>query len=264
MDLSSPQQNISDVDNVTVSSPEKETLLVDVNVALIINIVWNSSQAWALGSMNNEVRKWRFKKVEWKLKYCIEKTYEVEVKSSASALDESNKDLCLCCVMSEELQAICKRSISCIGHVQILTQSPFTTIERTMKEFLKLPCEKELSTEERKGYSWRVALDFFIILSTHTPFFPGNFWLFSSLSSGDIALPLFLVPSSENTLFFMLCCSLLSGWRHQILLFFSLWWRGVGWNLNTFYTKSGSFDYFFPFLQHGMKQIIFLLFSSNS
>jgi len=39
MDLNSPQQNISDVDNVTVSSPEKETLLVDVNVALIINIV---------------------------------------------------------------------------------------------------------------------------------------------------------------------------------------------------------------------------------
>jgi len=35
MDISSPQQDINDVDNVTVSSPEKDTLLVDVNVALI-------------------------------------------------------------------------------------------------------------------------------------------------------------------------------------------------------------------------------------
>jgi len=58
--------------------------------------------------------------------------------------------------MLEELQAIWKRSTFCIEHVQILTQSPFTTIERTMKEFLRLPCEKELSTEERKGYSRRV------------------------------------------------------------------------------------------------------------
>jgi len=51
--------------------------------------------------------------------------------------------------MLEEVQAIYKRSI-CIEHVQILTQSPFTTIERTMKEFLKPPCEKEPSFEERK------------------------------------------------------------------------------------------------------------------
>jgi len=58
MDVSSTQQNINDVDNVTVSSPEKDTLLVDVNVALIlINIARNSSQAWALDSMNREVRK---------------------------------------------------------------------------------------------------------------------------------------------------------------------------------------------------------------
>jgi len=57
--------------------------------------------------------------------------------------------------MLEELQAIYKRS-TCIEHVQILTQSPFTTIERIMKEFLKLPCEKELSIEERKGHSRRV------------------------------------------------------------------------------------------------------------
>jgi len=51
-DISSPQQDINDVDNVTVSSPERDTLLVDVNVALIINTAWNSSQAWALGSIN--------------------------------------------------------------------------------------------------------------------------------------------------------------------------------------------------------------------
>jgi len=38
MDTSPPQQHINDVDNVTVSSPEKDTLLVDVNVAVIINI----------------------------------------------------------------------------------------------------------------------------------------------------------------------------------------------------------------------------------
>jgi len=156
MDTSPPQQHINDVDNVTVSSPEKDTLLVDVNVAVIINIAWNSSQAWALASINKEVRKWRFEKAEQKLKYCIEKTYKVELQSSASALDENNKDLCLFCAMLEELQAIYKRSTSCIQHIQILTQPPFTTIERTMKEFIKLPCKKEPSTEERKRYSRRV------------------------------------------------------------------------------------------------------------
>jgi len=36
MYTSSPQQDINDVDNVTLSSPEKDTLLVDVNVALAI------------------------------------------------------------------------------------------------------------------------------------------------------------------------------------------------------------------------------------
>jgi len=34
MYTSSPQQDINDVDNVTLSSLEKDTLLVDVNVAL--------------------------------------------------------------------------------------------------------------------------------------------------------------------------------------------------------------------------------------
>ena len=37
--------------------------------------------------------------------------------------------------MLEELQEIYKISTSCIDHVQNLTQFPFTTIERTMKEF---------------------------------------------------------------------------------------------------------------------------------
>ena len=35
MDISSPQQDINDVDNVTDSSPENCTLLVDINVALL-------------------------------------------------------------------------------------------------------------------------------------------------------------------------------------------------------------------------------------
>jgi len=35
MDISSPQQEINDVDNVTDSSLEKYTLLVDINVALL-------------------------------------------------------------------------------------------------------------------------------------------------------------------------------------------------------------------------------------
>jgi len=38
MVISLPQQDINDVDNVTDSSPEKDTLLVNVNVALISNI----------------------------------------------------------------------------------------------------------------------------------------------------------------------------------------------------------------------------------
>jgi len=82
-------------------------------------------------STKKSTMKWRSKKAAQKLKYCIEKTYEVEVMPSASALEENDKDLCLFCAMLEELQA--KRSTSCIEHVQILTQSPFTTIERTMK-----------------------------------------------------------------------------------------------------------------------------------
>jgi len=48
----------------------------------------------------------RSKKAAQKLKYCIEKTYEVEVKSSSSALEENDKALCLFCAMFEEPQAI--------------------------------------------------------------------------------------------------------------------------------------------------------------
>jgi len=40
-----------------------------------------------------------------KLKYCIEKTYEVKLQSSDSDLDENHKeDICLFCAMLEELQ----------------------------------------------------------------------------------------------------------------------------------------------------------------
>ena len=85
----------------------------------------------------------------------MRKLNKVELKPSASTLDENNKDLCWFCAMMEELQAIYKRS-TCIEHVQILTESPFTAIERTMKEFLRPPCEKDPSIEERKGYSKRV------------------------------------------------------------------------------------------------------------
>jgi len=51
--------------------------------------------------------KWKSKKAAQKLKYCV-KTYDVEVKSSHSALEENDKDLCLICAMLEELQAIYK------------------------------------------------------------------------------------------------------------------------------------------------------------
>jgi len=46
MDTSSPQQDTNDVRNVTASSPEKDTLLVDVNVA--VAILHETSQAWHL------------------------------------------------------------------------------------------------------------------------------------------------------------------------------------------------------------------------
>jgi len=46
-----------------------------------------------------------------KLKYCIEKTYELELQSSDSDLDKyHNEDICLFRAMLEELQEIIKRS----------------------------------------------------------------------------------------------------------------------------------------------------------
>ena len=106
-------------------------MLVDVNDAL--SILHETTVKH--GHLALSTRILRIKKVAQKLKYCIEKIYKVEVKSSASALDENSEDLCLCCAMLEELQEIYKRSTSCIDHVQIFTHFLFTTIERTIKEF---------------------------------------------------------------------------------------------------------------------------------
>jgi len=46
---------ISDIDNVTVSSLEKDTLLVDVKDAL--SILQNNSETWTFGFINREVNK---------------------------------------------------------------------------------------------------------------------------------------------------------------------------------------------------------------
>jgi len=107
MDTSSPQQDINDVSNVTAIS-EKDTLLVDVNAAVAILHETAVKHGHLALSTKKWTMKWRSKKAAQKLKYCIEKTYEVEVKSSASALEENDKDLCLFCAMLEELQAIYK------------------------------------------------------------------------------------------------------------------------------------------------------------
>jgi len=108
MDTSSSQQDINDVSNVTASSPEKDILLVDVNVAVSIFHETAVKHGHLALSTKKSTKKWRSKKAAQKLKYFIDKTYEVEVKSSASALDENDKDLCLFCAMLEELQAIYK------------------------------------------------------------------------------------------------------------------------------------------------------------
>jgi len=82
-------------------------LLVDVNVAVSIFHETAVNHGHLALSTKKSTMKWRSKKVAQKLK-CIDKTYEVEVKSSASALDENDKDLCLFCAMLEGLQAIYK------------------------------------------------------------------------------------------------------------------------------------------------------------
>jgi len=91
MDTSSPQQDINDVSNVSASSPEKDTLLVDVAVAILHETAVKLGHL-ALSTKKSRM-KWRSKKAAQKMKYSIEKTYEVEVKSSASALEEIDKDL---------------------------------------------------------------------------------------------------------------------------------------------------------------------------
>jgi len=71
-------------------------LLVNVNDAL--SILHETTVKH--GQLALSTRKLRFKKVVQKLKYCIEKTYKVEVKTSASALDENDKDFYVCFVPS--------------------------------------------------------------------------------------------------------------------------------------------------------------------
>jgi len=71
------------------------------------------------------------------------------VKSSASAFNENDKDLFVLCPVG--------RTASNVQNIHFLYRTcsdfnpiPLHTIERTMKEFLKPPCEKEPSIEERK------------------------------------------------------------------------------------------------------------------
>jgi len=114
--------------------------------------------------------KWRSEKAAQKLKYCIEKTYEVEV-ICLSIRRERQRFMFVLCHVGRTASNI-QRSTSCIEHVQILTQSPFTTIERTMKEFgVSNHLVKKPSIEQRKECSKRVLQNFFTMLFTHTPFF---------------------------------------------------------------------------------------------
>jgi len=135
MDTISLQQGTNDVSNVTASSPKKDTLLVDVIVAVAILHETAIKHGHLALSTKKSTMRWRSKKTAQKLKYCVEKTYEVRVKSSASALEENDKDLCLFCATLEELQAIYKDPLHVLSMFQILTQFTFTTVERTMKEF---------------------------------------------------------------------------------------------------------------------------------
>ena len=77
--------------------------------------------------------KWKSKKAAQKLKHRVEKTYEVEV-ICLSIRRERQRFIFVLCHVGRTASNI-QRSTSCIEHVQILTQSLFTTIERTMKEF---------------------------------------------------------------------------------------------------------------------------------
>jgi len=81
-------------------------------------------------SAKKSTMKWRSKKAAQKLKYCIEKTCEVIF---LSIRRERQIFLFVLCHVGRNASNI-QRSTSCIEHVQILTQSPFITKERTMKE----------------------------------------------------------------------------------------------------------------------------------
>jgi len=62
MDTSSPRQVVNDVSNVSASSPEKDTLLVDVNVAVaILHETVVKLGHLALSTKNSRI-KWRSKK----------------------------------------------------------------------------------------------------------------------------------------------------------------------------------------------------------
>jgi len=79
-----------------------------------------------------------------KLKYCIEKTYEVEMQPSDS--DENHKeDICLFRAMLEELQEIIKRSTFYTDCVLIST--PILLHHR--KKNKRIRCLEPLSKEEQ-------------------------------------------------------------------------------------------------------------------
>jgi len=81
-----------------------------------------------------------------KLKCCIEKTYEVELQSSDSDLDENHKeDICLFRAMLEELQEIIKISTFYTERALILT--PILLHHR--KKNKRIWCLEPLSKEEQ-------------------------------------------------------------------------------------------------------------------
>ena len=81
-----------------------------------------------------------------KLKYCIEKTYEVELQSSDSDLDENHKqDIGLFCAILQELQEIIKISTFYIERALILT--PILLNHRKKNE--RIRCLEPLSKEEQ-------------------------------------------------------------------------------------------------------------------
>jgi len=81
-----------------------------------------------------------------KLKYCIEKMYELELQSSDLDLNKNHKeDICLFRAMLEELQEIIKRSTFCTECALILT--PILLHHR--KKNKRIRCLEQLSKEEQ-------------------------------------------------------------------------------------------------------------------